>query len=36
MFLNSNGHGQALQFVMQGYSDSIKTKASNQGYKIAK
>lgn len=35
MFLNSNGHGQALQFVMQGYSDSIKTKSSNQGSAMA-
>lgn len=35
MFLNSNGHGQALQFVMQGYSDSIKTKSTNQGLAMA-
>lgn len=35
MFLNSNGHGQALQFVMQGYSDSIKAKSSNQGSAMA-
>lgn len=35
MFLNSNGHGQALQFLAQGYSDSIKAKTSNQGLAMA-
>ncbi|WP_285818834.1 hypothetical protein [Helicobacter bilis] len=35
MFLNSNGHGQALQFLAQGYSDSIKAKTSNQGVAMA-
>ena len=35
MFLNSNGYGQALQFLAQGYSDSIKAKTSNQGTAMA-